>query len=400
MCSLHHDPSLLTPRSLATPAWRRLCGALALAATAALATSTLAVAQDPATEDPAVEAEGVEESKQVPDAGVARRSLRALERKHGDSAFGQLELARAAQKWGLDREMWQHLDACIELQPDGSTARRLDAMLAQLAPAVAGDDAQAALAEGESIDAVVRRLVRKARMGRGAKVRALEHALAGMPSEATEALRKQARSAGSPLQRMTALHALAKRGDEGDARFVLRSAILDTSPEVRQAAMTTPEIRENSGAAIDYLVPGLHVRDPKMKERTADAFAALGDLSAVPHLVAAGQALMAPLPGGSTRGYMAVTTQQAYIRDFDVEVAQAAFIADPKIDVLQTGVVLDVAVHAVTAQRVRLRNSYRRAIRNLVGVDPGENPAAWGAWLGSMGDKIPHRPAPTTGQGR
>ncbi|MCA8942753.1 MAG: hypothetical protein KDB80_09370, partial [Planctomycetes bacterium] len=42
------------------------------------------------------------------------------------------------------------------------------------------------------------------------------------------------------------------------------------------------------------------------------------------------------------RGYVAVINQTSYIRDFDVEVAQAAFIADPKVDVIQDGVVLDV----------------------------------------------------------
>ncbi|MCA8950324.1 MAG: hypothetical protein KDE27_12535 [Planctomycetes bacterium] len=42
------------------------------------------------------------------------------------------------------------------------------------------------------------------------------------------------------------------------------------------------------------------------------------------------------------RGHVAVINQTAYVRDFDVEVAQAAFIADPKVDVIQDGVVLDV----------------------------------------------------------
>jgi len=42
------------------------------------------------------------------------------------------------------------------------------------------------------------------------------------------------------------------------------------------------------------------------------------------------------------RGYVAVINQTAYVRDFDVEVAQASFIADPKVDVVQDGIVLDV----------------------------------------------------------
>jgi type II secretory pathway component GspD/PulD (secretin) len=42
------------------------------------------------------------------------------------------------------------------------------------------------------------------------------------------------------------------------------------------------------------------------------------------------------------RGHVAVINQTSYVRDFDVEVAQAAFIADPKVDVIQDGIVLDV----------------------------------------------------------
>jgi type II secretory pathway component GspD/PulD (secretin) len=42
------------------------------------------------------------------------------------------------------------------------------------------------------------------------------------------------------------------------------------------------------------------------------------------------------------RGHVAVINQTAYVRDFDVEVAQASFIADPKVDVIQDGFVLDV----------------------------------------------------------
>ena len=44
----------------------------------------------------------------------------------------------------------------------------------------------------------------------------------------------------------------------------------------------------------------------------------------------------------NARGNVSVINQTAYVRDFDVEVAQAAFIADPKVDVIQDGLVLDV----------------------------------------------------------
>jgi type II secretory pathway component GspD/PulD (secretin) len=42
------------------------------------------------------------------------------------------------------------------------------------------------------------------------------------------------------------------------------------------------------------------------------------------------------------RANVAVLNQTSYVKDYDVEVAQASFIADPKVDVIQDGLVLDV----------------------------------------------------------
>lgn len=44
----------------------------------------------------------------------------------------------------------------------------------------------------------------------------------------------------------------------------------------------------------------------------------------------------------TARANLAVLNQVAYVKDFDVEIAQAASIADPIVDVIQDGVVLDV----------------------------------------------------------
>mgnify|MGYP002528065877 CR=1 FL=1 len=44
----------------------------------------------------------------------------------------------------------------------------------------------------------------------------------------------------------------------------------------------------------------------------------------------------------TSRAHLSVLNQVAYIKDFDVEIAQAASIADPIIEVIQDGVILDV----------------------------------------------------------
>ncbi|MEZ5962667.1 MAG: hypothetical protein R3F56_02360 [Planctomycetota bacterium] len=44
----------------------------------------------------------------------------------------------------------------------------------------------------------------------------------------------------------------------------------------------------------------------------------------------------------SQRAHVAVINQTSYVKDYEVEVAQASFIADPKVDVIQDGLALDV----------------------------------------------------------
>jgi hypothetical protein len=131
--------------------------------------------------------------------------------------------------------------------------------------------------------------------------------------------------------------------------------------------------------------------------RTADALGNLGRAEAVKWLVNAGPNAGAGLAGGGAngdRGHIAILTQTSYIRDFDVEVAQAAMIADPKVDVITSGSVLDVTVAGVIEERVILR-AYRQAIQRLTQHDPGEDPRKWAAWYASLpGNGV--KPAPTT----
>ena len=64
-----------------------------------------------------------------------------------------------------------------------------------------------------------------------------------------------------------------------------------------------------------------------------------------------------------------------------MEVAQAAMIANPVVGVIQSGTVPDVTVMAVTTHRYVILESYRNAIREISGEDPGADPEKWKAWL-------------------
>ena len=213
--------------------------------------------------------------------------------------------------------------------------------------------------------------------------------------DADEALRKRARQAYVTDQRVVALAALVRRGGEGSDRFLYRTAILDGSQVVRREAMKLAQIHGDTAAAVRYLAPGLLSGNPILRIRTANAYGNLEDVSAVEVLVEAGPkaGVLAQGAGGANRGvrgHIAIMQQQAYIRDFDVEVAQAAFIADPIVGVIQSGVVMDVTVAAVVTHRFQIVRAYRSALTELAGSDPGFAPSKWAAWLEErVGNGVP-----------
>ncbi len=66
----------------------------------------------------------------------------------------------------------------------------------------------------------------------------------------------------------------------------------------------------------------------------------------------------------TARAHLAVLNQVAYVKDFDVEIAQAASIADPIVDVIQDGVVLDVRP-VVSADRRFIMMEMRPTVAQL-----------------------------------
>lgn len=311
-------------------------------------------------------------------------------RNAGDSTFAHLQLAGDARATGLEAEMWQHLDLALQRLPAASSEagpglqRRLGEFLAQL-------ESELLPRRHRTAGTVVRvhQLLEAARQDSGpARLAAIDELLV-RENGADEVLRKEARGNNSPLRRVRALAALQRRSLPGNDRFVLRSAILDGSQDVRTAAvaLAKPTVTAED---IGYLATGFAHQNAKVRVRTAEALADLGQPAAIKLLVLAapnaGKALAGG--GGGIRGNISVLQQTSYVRDFDVEIAAAAFIADPKVDVLTSGVVLDVSVLAVSEVRTVLQ-SYRRALIKLANSDPGDNPATWPTWLAQL-------PAPAT----
>lgn len=307
-------------------------------------------------------------------AGLARRD-------DAGSLHVQFALARKARGYGLGPEMWHHLSLALELAGQRETMPpMLSRFLADLEPEILPSSLRAA-----RVSTRVRELLSRIRPRTGfAQKAAVHEILAQMPGAST-ALRKRARRASSSMQRSAALRAIAARSEPGSRAFVYRGAILDRRADVRREIMRMVAAGGHGKEAVDYLAPGLTIGSSQVRTRTAQAMVALGDNSAIDYLVAAGPIIAAASPSrAGVRAHMAVTRQQSYIRDFDVEIAQSAFIANPKIGILQSGVVLDVTVLGVSSVRVQVIDTYRRALVALSHDDPGPRTEDWSRWLAHL----------------
>ena len=159
--------------------------------------------------------------------------------------------------------------------------------------------------------------------------------------------------------------------------LLYRRSLADPSGVVRRASTQALAV---TGDPVFIKLYSKNLSNPSQAVRLSavEAIANFGLKEGVAPLVAAlKSSLRGPGETPVTRSHIAVTTQRAYVKDFDVEVAQGAVIADPIVDIIQEGVVLDVAVVSVNVERTLVT----RALRRLSGVDFGLRVADWEAWL-------------------
>ena len=306
----------------------------------------------------------------------------------GATAFTQLQLARTAHGYQLEREMWRHLDRCVVALEDGTAAQRqLRQFLGQLEPELLSPRYRQAKTAMR-----VRGLVRQVRPTAGAGKRAAVVELLVREPGAVDALRRAARREPLPEQRLAAIEALQRRDPQGTVGFVQLRTVLDRDAGMRKATAELVAAAGAANSAVRSLAAGLMHDAPVIRKRTAEAFANMKASDAVPLLVAAGPLAGTPRRASGSfvaRSHMFQTTTRSIIRDFDVEIAQAAAVANPVIGTAQSGVVLDVAVPAVITQRLAIERSYRKALKRLTGSDPGRGTAGWDGWLAARSAQAP-----------
>jgi hypothetical protein len=190
-------------------------------------------------------------------------------------------------------------------------------------------------------------------------------------SELAELVRKYAEEALGSDRRAVARRALLDTSREG-RHFVYRLAVRHPDGPTRSAIMDEVEQRAQRDDAAEYLSGALHTSNGELRLRAVDVLGDLRSTVALPALRTARKAAIASLRkaraasggGGGSRGYVAVTKEQSYIADFNVEVASGAAIADPVIRTVSSGVVLDARV--VGVEIIRYYTRFVRKIDNAM----------------------------------
>lgn len=296
--------------------------------------------------------------------------------KSGDPA--RVEVARAALSAGLLTEFVTELDAVLARDPDEKSARELVAAapLALTLPA----DAQRTLE---------RRLVL---FGARAKPTYRELAAVRLAAEPREAVDKELARAllsPSPTVRAFAAFALRRIDPKSQVDVLVRRAVVDPSASARiEAARVLRDVRDESLAL--RVAAALDLADARLRVAAAESLGEIGHAVVLPVLAARLAAVQSGGHPGGTRGHISITNQVAYVKDFDVEIAQAASIGDPILDVVSAGTVLDVRVGGSSiVSAADERRALCRAMRRISGVDLPDDAKKWLAWWAERSDIAP-----------
>jgi hypothetical protein len=326
------------------------------------------------------------------------------ERKAGiakDDAAGHYLLALWCRRHGLADEMQAELEAVLAVEPDHKGARTALGHEKVDEKWVAGNSiltAKGLVKRGDRWVLAEEAVYEEILEARRKPLTEEEESVADLIRKAvdeSERVRKYARATFAGISwenaRLALFRALGDRNPEirafaamqlGEfrmeeaARPLLRSAILDRDETVRLESVASIRGLDRPDALFP-LIRALASGSAQIRMNAAAAIGAFGDIRGIEYLVRR----LSQNWGPTGRVNLQVLNTVSYIRDFDVEIAQAAQIGDPIVGTLTEGVILDMQVLGVNRRMdVVERRVIRGALSKLSGQDFGDNATAWSDW--------------------
>jgi hypothetical protein len=300
----------------------------------------------------------------VPSVGAQAEFDAAIDGLHPNNVAGQFAAAKLAASKGLWTATRASLNRVLEIDPDHEEARALVASYAARFRVNAF--------EGEKNNGDVKAVkdwLEKAGDDPVAAVYAIEKTRTKSAEVVLRPALKALREP-KPWARFAGANVVARCKFEPERiKPLYRAALVDAAPHVRRECVRALK-GTNDPVFVGLFARNLYRAEQAVRMTAAEALGELGMKEAIePLLAAASGEPRAP------RSFISVTTQRAYVKDFDVEVAQGAIIADPIVDVVQDGSVLEASVVSILIER----RVYFTALRRLTGLAHGDDLNAWKA---------------------
>lgn len=193
--------------------------------------------------------------------------------------------------------------------------------------------------------------------------------------------------------RVEACRQLGALGDEAGLRPLIFRGSRDLDAAVRREAVTAAASLGHDDTAVPF-IKELYSQNPKIAGQAAEALAQLGDERAANYIV---KRLVSH--GYSARQHVSFLNQVSYVRDYEVEIAQAAAIANPEVATVLEGTVLDVKVRDAGFTKTWVEPILVRSLGNLVGESFADKAEAL-AWYSKNKRRLPTFPERPRGRVR
>ena len=188
-----------------------------------------------------------------------------------------------------------------------------------------------------------------------------------------------------PKVRIAAVRILGALGDESALRPLIFVGARDKDSAVRREAVLAADSFGHDDTAIPY-TRALMSRNQRLAANAAEALALLGDERAAGYVVKRLRS-----HGSSTRNVVSFLNQVSYVRDYDVEIAQASNIANPDVATISEGVVLDVKVLDAAYTKTWIEPLLVKAFNQIVGENLRSKREV-DAWWAENGSRLPTFP--------